>query len=232
MARYSRRAESFATVVGWLFSPTVWKVLLFLIVLRVVMDVWQVLLVGIVVFVIYLLVKSFLEPKLDAEKLTNNEFIQVETSSGRNLPNVSAVSKVEEMSGNFLVRNDGTVTDTRTGLMWMRCVQGQTWDGQACVRNEVPPKYTWNQAMALRHDFAGYNDWRLPSIDELKGVFSAFDTQIFPDCLINPIPEFWSSSLDDNNIQWPLSISFGGTYRGYSEHSYRVRLVRDDRNRN
>ncbi|KOR27965.1 hypothetical protein TI04_12110, partial [Achromatium sp. WMS2] len=35
--------------------------------------------------------------------------------------------------GHYLIHPDGTVTDTRNGLMWKRCAEGQTWDGKTCV---------------------------------------------------------------------------------------------------
>ena len=33
----------------------------------------------------------------------------------------------------YTVHGDGTVTDTRTGLMWKQCLEGQTWSGSACA---------------------------------------------------------------------------------------------------
>jgi hypothetical protein len=57
---------------------------------------------------------------------------------------------------------DGTVTDTRTGLMWMR--------------TSLSSNLT-NQAMTLCNELvsAGYDDWRLPTIDELRGIVLGCD---------------------------------------------------------
>jgi len=118
----------------------------------------------------------------------------------RDAPNNVIASPIrEEASSNFVVHSDGTVTDTRTGLMWMRCAIGQTWDGTTCTGN--PHDFTWDQAMALRHEFAGQGDWRLPDIDELKSIIDknqmppAIDTIAFPNASDSC---FWSSSRSGN----------------------------------
>ncbi|BAU57354.1 hypothetical protein HH1059_06660 [Halorhodospira halochloris] len=64
---------------------------------------------------------------------------------------------------------DGTVTDIETGLMWMRCSLGQKWRDGACEQEaEI---YTWHEARGEEgYSFAGYDDWRLPEIEELKEI--------------------------------------------------------------
>lgn len=54
------------------------------------------------------------------------------------------------------------VRDTKTGLMWIRCSLGQTWDGATCQGDAK--YYKWKEAMKFPTDFSyeGYNDWRLP----------------------------------------------------------------------
>jgi hypothetical protein len=63
-------------------------------------------------------------------------------------------------SGNepsYTDNGDGTVTDNVTGLMWMK---------------DMGEKMTWEEAMAYAETctFAGYNDWRVPSIKELYSL--------------------------------------------------------------
>ena len=113
--------------------------------------------------------------------------------------------------------------DIETGLHWMRCALGQTWDGKNC--SGAASNYNWNAAheavAALNHDggYAGYCDWRLPSIDELKtlvycssgqpktwndtgesckGEFNrpTIDLTAFPD---TPSSWFWSGSPNASN---------------------------------
>ena len=77
----------------------------------------------------------------------------------------------------YIDNDNGSVTDSVTGLTWMRCPMGQTWTGSTCTGTSS--SYTWAQAMALAGavTFAGYSDWRIPSYDELKSIV---DTSQFP----------------------------------------------------
>ena len=78
--------------------------------------------------------------------------------------------KAKENSKKFTIHNNGTATDNITKLEWMRCALGQTWKGKTCVGKAK--KYTWQKAkdIAKTTDFAGYSDWRLPSIVELHTI--------------------------------------------------------------
>ncbi len=61
--------------------------------------------------------------------------------------------------GRFIANDNGTVLDTKSGLIWAACDNGANinWDGAN--------KYCKN----YRCD--GHTDWRLPSFDELKGLY-------------------------------------------------------------
>ncbi|QEP42386.1 DUF1566 domain-containing protein [Ectothiorhodospiraceae bacterium BW-2] len=63
---------------------------------------------------------------------------------------------------------DGTVTDVKTKLMWQRCSVGQTWSGSGC--SGKAKKFKWEKAKALTDRFAGHNDWRTPTIQELNSL--------------------------------------------------------------
>jgi len=67
---------------------------------------------------------------------------------------------------------DGTVTDVKTDLQWMRCSLGQMWRDGTCIGE--PETYVWQGALdaakALNRQggYAGYRNWRAPTKDELK----------------------------------------------------------------
>jgi len=131
------------------------------------------------------------------------------------------------LSGRYIDNLDGTVIDKTTGLMWMRYALGQTWDGTTCFGNGHT--YTQHGAKAIRHTCAGYSDWRLPEIDELKSIidngrkYPALDPVVFPHT--NPQTNsrgFWSATQHKY-------VAFGLGNAGSLEpwHDLYVRLVRN-----
>lgn len=150
---------------------------------------------------------------------------------------------------------DGTVTDKKTGLVWMRCSLGQSWNGKTC--NGEAKEYTWDDAAELKLNYAGSTAWRFPTIDELdslvycskgrspsarpngeyvkdtKGVCLGDNYQeptinitAFPN---TPHSEYWSSSPRANysGLAWDVSFSNGGvSFSIKYYHDYHVRLVR------
>jgi hypothetical protein len=73
-------------------------------------------------------------------------------------------------TSDFIDNSDGTVTHKLTGLVWMRCSMGQTWDKATANCTGTAATYTWDAAMALKSNFAGKSDWRLPNIAELQTI--------------------------------------------------------------
>ncbi|MGI9211472.1 MAG: DUF1566 domain-containing protein, partial [Methylococcaceae bacterium] len=65
----------------------------------------------------------------------------------------------------YIAGYEATVNDRVTGLMWARCVLGQTWNGITCTG--TAQKYTLQQALAVNSTLSGYKDWRLPTANEL-----------------------------------------------------------------
>lgn len=105
----------------------------------------------------------------------------------------------------FTNNGDGTVTDTKTGLIWQACAVGQTFNGSngsngSC--NGDAKTYTHADALALTSDFSGQTDWRVPTISELhsivdlRKVYPAINKSLFPN---PPAVSFWSASVYAND---------------------------------
>ncbi|NVK32583.1 MAG: DUF1566 domain-containing protein [Gammaproteobacteria bacterium] len=127
--------------------------------------------------------------------------------------------------------NDGTVTDTATGLMWAKCSLGQT--GADCSTGSATTMY-WQAALeaASNATLAGHSDWRLPNIKELTSLAAldryspAINSTVFPN---TPSSFFWSSSPDASSSFGAWGVNFNYGYNsGYILRSgdNRVRLVR------
>ena len=77
------------------------------------------------------------------------------------------VALVEEEVPNFVDNGDGTISDTQSNLMWKKDDSFK----------EFGYGINWFEAqdyceMLNEKQFAGYDDWRLPSGEEAKSVFS------------------------------------------------------------
>ena len=131
----------------------------------------------------------------------------------------------------YTVPGDGTVTDTRTGLMWKQCLEGQT--GADCTGGSATAM-NWADALthAQGHSFAGYSDWRLPNSKELESlvehcrVAPAINEDIFRNALSSS--RVWSGSpyAGGSNSAWYVNFSNGNADGGSRSSGYHVRLVR------
>ncbi len=138
------------------------------------------------------------------------------------------------MAGRYRDNTDGTVTDVQTGLQWMRFSLGQEWKGETCTGEAST--YTWQQALdaaeALNRQggYAGYRDWRVPMIDELKTLIDqsgspTINQLAFPN---TPLLWYWSSSPYASSLDPAWFVHFYSGYVGYGfkDSAGFVRLVR------
>jgi hypothetical protein len=129
---------------------------------------------------------------------------------------------------------DNVVTDNKTGLMWKQCSEGLT--GTDCTTGNATA-YFWQEALVLSDTidvtgFAGFSDWRLPNIEELRSIkaINCYDPSINETVFPNtPSFTYWSSSpvVDDESDVWVTYFDYRGDdhyYRGF--RSCFVRLVR------
>ena len=146
---------------------------------------------------------------------------------------LDAVSSVQQLCS----EKDATWTDPKTGLMWSRISIGQQWqDGR--VKGQAT-KMTWsdaNEACATLH-LAGFNDWRLPSREELESLmvkdqagYNAPDEMLYPPDLSWPNNFGWYWSVSPiaalNNYAWVAHFEEGKLCSSAKYHDNQVRAVR------
>lgn len=187
---------------------------------------------------------------------------------------------MNQQPNSLVFHEDGTVTDSNTGLMWMLPLVGQGWT------NGVPQDYgvtlSWDTATSQygrarninatsmnciwggssdgtayhrkyplsqetyseykfgnkSHEFAGYSDWRLPTVEEfwslsqagIEGTLLVKAPHLNQAWTANPSTKSLKSliaALDMMHSAWMFELSghngFGDTPMG---HSHAVRLVR------
>lgn len=134
----------------------------------------------------------------------------------------------------FTVGN-GTVTDSRTGLMWQQCTDGLS--GADCATGAATGYATYGAALArataVNADAAGagrgFGDWRVPNRNELASLVNraceapAIQRTPFPG---TPSLSFWSASPAFAGFVWYVDFTTGDVAPGGTNGSRALRLVR------
>lgn len=152
-------------------------------------------------------------------------------ASGAVLAGNCEIPGVEESNPDsaYVVHGDGTVTDRRTGLMWKQCAEGQVWNGSTCTG--AASRHPWEKALELAeaHEFAGYGDWRMPTMKELGDQVEScrnmptINVTIYPN---TPDDRFWTGESASLGRAWYVDFFEGYVdYRARNDPSY-FRLVR------
>jgi hypothetical protein len=199
--------------------------------------------------------KEYLK-KLDNNQVNTTNFSSNSAPDNPSLSDNSTRQKqapLNTRSGYQIMGSDGgIVKDTQTGLMWMRCSVGQTWDGSTCA-GEIQVM-NWNSAMNQKANYAGYSDWRLPTKKELESLVYCSDGQtkslmeqengfictnneksrvtnsptINTTYFLSTTPALYWSSLPSpyGRSAWAVNFSGGGSYIQLDYLDNHVRLVR------
>ncbi len=127
-------------------------------------------------------------------------------------------NKKGAFTNDFVDNGDGTVTDRITGLMWQKdgSEDGMTWLKAKEYINELN-----------REKFAGYSDWRLPTVEELASLIKSMKARgIYIDPVFSEKQQYcWSADTLDTDIAWYVSFKTGIT-RHIFRFFYYVRAVR------
>ncbi len=130
---------------------------------------------------------------------------------------------------------NGTVTDKRSGLMWLQCADGLS--GAACATGTATSQPSFAAALAraaaVNTDSPGagkgFGDWRLPNRNELASLVNwrcsmpAIQRSRFP---ATPAASTWTSSPAGAGLVWYVDFSDGNVGLSGSSGNRVLRLVR------
>jgi len=122
-------------------------------------------------------------------------------------------NKFGDFENDFVDNRNGTVTDRAIGLMWQQSGRG------GFIKYEEARAYV---DKLNRERFAGYSDWRLPTLEELVTLLEPSD-----DIHINPIFDkkqrwCWSADKGESEGAWSVNFDYGTVFRDVYSHYVRV----------
>jgi len=137
-------------------------------------------------------------------------------------------------SSRFKDNRDGTVTDTKTKLVWRHCVVGMDWNGSTCEKQSQTFKFSTAKAHLKEMNKARdskRSDWRLPTREELATLVEnrcfkpAINLESFP---FSPESGFWTSDEDKGLLSsraWIVHFLNGEQYIANVKQRWRIRPV-------
>jgi hypothetical protein len=136
----------------------------------------------------------------------------------------------------FVDNGDGTVTDSVSKLMWMRCALGQSFKSDTCTGAAGALSWPQAQRQAQRLNQqaqAFYNDWRVPTLRELASITDSrcatprTHPNVFPH---TPAASFWTATARPGEPAgqrvFVLSFGWAGAAPALKDEQHHVRLVR------
>ncbi len=126
-----------------------------------------------------------------------------------------------DFKNDFQDNDDGTVTDRATRLMWQK--------------GHSPEYGRWEDAKLYieklnQERFAGYSDWRLPTIEELASIITR--EKLNDGLYISPVFSnrlwIWSCDVKDANagLIWNSNFLYGSVYWIDADNGQDIRAVR------
>jgi hypothetical protein len=166
-----------------------------------------------------------------------------------NSPTATAYYQLMDIKGQPTVANARCATITSSGLTWeLKTDDGGAhdkdnvyrWGGIGAEKTGTIFFDDWNSLLDASNaeKLCGFNDWRAPTIDELKtlvtnpGKNPAIDTAIFPLSLALP---YWSVSAYQHYPEHAQTVDFAtgasNYYNGFRGDRLPLRLVRGNETR-
>lgn len=136
----------------------------------------------------------------------------------------------------FADNKDGTVTDTRNGLIWKRCAEGFEFSNGICEGEAVRASWETAHIVAQESNFLDKEDWRVPTKEEYESVLGSnsgcsknhHQNYAASKAIAHMEGWYWSASTDSGYKNRAWGVSFLDGYIGSADRELIgfVRLVR------
>ena len=143
------------------------------------------------------------------------------------------VSAPPLMASTQFIKRDHIIIDIKSGVEWLRCSVGQTWDGETCVGKIVKLDHDQIKEAILQANTQLGGNWRLPNLEELEGIVChecdsvKIDLEAFPNTSAEP---YWTGQPNPYATRHFYTVNFftGYTYgRFFPYQEMAVTLVQD-----
>ena len=126
------------------------------------------------------------------------------------------------------IDRDHIIIDLKSGVEWLRCSTGQTWNGEECTGQVVRLNFEEIQEALKQANEQLGGGWRLPSLKELQGLVceeckkggkfsddSMIDKEMFP---FTPAEPYWTSDKYKwgDNRYWTVNFFTGFSFNRFS----------------
>lgn len=169
------------------------------------------------------------------DPITTNAYFQLRADDGAVALNsvftsayVRCVRGAISNYGPYWTRGNGAVLDLASGLYWQSCARGQT--GDQCETG-APIASTWLEALDTCEtmQWAGRDDWRLPSYAELNSLVRFTESGVRMDASAFPAAGFtaWTSTTNPDTPDQAGIVDFAAGVGGNAPKAdgYAVRCV-------
>ena len=136
------------------------------------------------------------------------------------------INRIIDKTGRFIDNGDGTVTDTKNKLMWVK-------NPHTDLPDKFKKELNWQDAISACKElcFARHTDWRLPTREELFSLTDdtrrepAINKEMFPDTKSS---WYWTSTplASYSGYAWIVYFYDGYVYVDVKDSSNYVRSVR------
>ncbi|CAN2041788.1 Protein containing DUF1566 [Candidatus Magnetomoraceae bacterium gMMP-15] len=121
---------------------------------------------------------------------------------------------------NFKKAKNGTIIDKKTKLMWQQAGSPgyMSWEGAKGYIHALNKK-----------GFAGYNDWRLPTIKELASLIEnkKKNNDLYIDSIFSNTQRWcWSRNTRGTTLAWVAYFNYGHVYYSFTANFNYVKAVR------